>query len=156
MTIAPSIKRALRTIIIAQCLGMIGRNLCNNGFTLAYLSRLGIPGYRILFLLSLLPLIGTLLLLPTAYFADRHGKKKIGAIGAVLSVAGFLLLPVAGFVPSNAGIWAGTGLFIYALGNTLNGSSWFALLSPIIPEKIRGRFFGRTHFLRGHPARLFP
>jgi predicted MFS family arabinose efflux permease len=35
------------------------------------------------------------------------------------------------------------GIIIYNLGVTLLGAGWFALLSPIIPEAMRGNFFGR-------------
>ncbi len=138
-----TIKKALRTIIFTQCLGITSMILLSNGFMLAYLARLGIPGYRILFLLSLSPLIGMLLILPMAYIADRHGKKKIGAIGLIISIIGYLMLPLAGFSSSAPGKWIGLGLLIYAMGITINSSSWFALLSPIIPEEIRGRFFGK-------------
>lgn len=143
MTISPTIRRALRTIILTQCLGMISILLMGNGFMLAYLSRLGIPGHRILSLLSLTPMINMLLTLPLAYVADRHGKKRTGIFGLSIAVIGFALFPIAGFHLSHAVNWACSGIVIFSMGSTIGGASWFALLSPIIPKEICGRFFGK-------------
>ncbi|MBI9020357.1 MAG: MFS transporter [Verrucomicrobia bacterium] len=136
------IKRALRTIIFAQCTGVISLALFNNGFMLAYLARLGIPPHAILFLLSITPLMGMLLTLPLAFIADRNGKKKIGGTGLIIALCGFTLLPLAGFRPAAAGRWIGIGTLVFAVGLTINSASWFALLSPIVPAEIRGRYFG--------------
>lgn len=48
----PEIKRALRIIVISQYAGMIGPLLFSTGFMLAYILRLGVPAYRILFLFA--------------------------------------------------------------------------------------------------------
>lgn len=143
MSYSPEIKRALRNITIGQCAGLIGPLLFGNGFMLAYVLRLGIPAYRILFLFALMPLIGMALTLPFAYLADLHGKKRIGGAGLAVSIAGFFLLPPAAFMPHNAALWLTAGILIFSIGNTANGASWFALLSPIVPEEIRGRWFGQ-------------
>ena len=143
MKFDPSIKKSLNTIILVQCLWMTGVLLIGNGFVLAYLSRLGIPGYRILFLLSLLPFISMLLTLPLSYCADCFGKKKIGMIGGIFSAIGFAMLPIAGYSPKWADQLVLIGILLYSIGGTVTGSSWFALLSPIIPKEIRGVFFAR-------------
>ncbi len=141
--IEPQIKKALRIIILAQCVGVLALLLFQNGFMLAYLSRLGFPSYRILFLLSLVPLAGLVLTLPFAYLSDRFGKKRIGLIGLTISVLGLLLLTLAGFSEAQGAQIATAGIIIFSIGASASASSWFALLSPIIPEEIRGRFFGK-------------
>ena len=143
MSYPPEIKRALRNITIGQCAGLLGPLLFGNGFMLAYLLRLGIPAYRILFLFALLPLISMALTLPFSYLADCAGKKKLGAAGLAVSIAGFFMLPLAAFMPHSTMWWITTGILIFSVGNTANGASWFALLSPIVPEEIRGRWFGQ-------------
>ena len=143
MSYPPEIKRALRVIILAQCAGVIPSVLFGNGFMLAYFSQLGMPGYRILFLFALIPLIGMTLTLPLAWLADRTGKKRLGSIGIAISTAGFLMLVFAPFIPRGLFIWLASGILIFSAGNTANGAGWFALLSPIVPEEIRGRWFGR-------------
>jgi len=144
MTYPPEIKRALRIIIISQCCGMIGLLLFNNGFMLAYVLRLGIPAYRILFLFALMPLINMALTMPFAWLADRTGKSRLGLIGITIAICGFLMLPLASLLSQSSAVWwLSAGVIIFATGNTINGSCWFALLSPIVPQEIRGRWFGR-------------
>ncbi len=143
MSYSPEIKRVLRNITIGQCAGLLGPLLFGNGFMLAYVLRLGIPSHRILFLFALLPLISMALTLPFAWRADCSGKKKLGGTGMAVSIAGFFLLPLAAFIPHDAMWWLTAGILIFAIGNTANNASWFALLSPIIPEEIRGRWFGQ-------------
>ena len=143
MTIEPKTKKSLQTIILTQCVGVLGLLLFNNGFMLAYLSRLGIPNYQILFLLSLIPLTGLFLTIPFAYISDRIGKKRIGTSGLWIAVAGLLLIALAGsFKTQSIGIVT-AGIIVFSVGRGATASSWFALLSPIIPEDIRGRFFGK-------------
>jgi len=143
MTVDQQTKKTLRIIILTTCFGVIGRLIFNNGFMLTYLSRLGFPSYRILFLLSLLPLAGLVLTLPFAYLSDRFGKKRIGIGGTIIALFGLLLLTSAGFFKEQGGRVAITGILIFSIGSSAIASNWFALLSPIIPEDIRGRFFGK-------------
>lgn len=144
MTYPPKIKRALRIIIICQCTGMIGPLLFGNGFMLAYILRLGIPAYRVLFLFALMPLINMSLTLPFARLADRTGKSRLGLIGLTISIVGFLMLPLASLLPNGSTVWwLSAGIIIFSIGNTANSSCWFALLSPIVPQEIRGRWFGK-------------
>ncbi|MFA6172760.1 MAG: MFS transporter [Kiritimatiellales bacterium] len=155
MSYPPEIKRALRNITIGQCAGLLGPLLFGNGFMLAYVLRLGIPAYRILFLFALMPLIGMALTLPFAWLADCSGKKKLGGAGLAVSIAGFFILPLAAFMPNHA-VWCLTaGILIFSVGNTANGASWFALLSPIVPEEIRGRWFGQMRTAWQTTAILF-
>lgn len=143
MNFPPEIRRPLRNIVIGQCAGLLGPLLFGNGFMLAYVLRLNLPAYRILFLFALLPLIGMALTLPFAWLADCCGKKKLGGTGMAVSIAGFLLLPLAAFTPDYAVWWLTAGIIIFSVGNTANNASWFALLSPLVPEEIRGRWFGQ-------------
>lgn len=144
MCYPPEIKKALRIIIISQCAGMIGPLLFGNGFMLAYILRLGIPAYRILFLFALMPLINMALTLPFARTADCTGKLRLGITGQTVSLAGFLMLPAAALLPDRMTIWwLGAAFVIFSIGSTANGASWFALLSPIVPKEIRGRWIGK-------------
>jgi len=143
MTVDLQTKKTLRIIILTTCFGVIGRLIFNNGFMLTYLSRLGFPSYRILFLLSLVPLAGLILTLPFAYFSDRIGKKRVGIGGTIIALFGLLLLTSAGFFNEQGGRVAIAGILIFSIGSSAIASNWFALLSPIIPEDIRGRFFGK-------------
>ena len=142
MAITKQTKKTLLTIILAQCAGLIFFLFFNNGFILTYLSQLEIPSYHILFLLSLIPMGGLLFTLPFAYLSDRLGKKKIGQSGLISSVLGMFILIAAGSFKAQGAMISTIGIAIISLGFTAFGASWLALLSPIIPEEIRGRFFG--------------
>lgn len=142
MSYPVEIRRAMRIIILGQCVGSIGPLLFSNGVMLAYVLRLGIPAYQVLFLFALMPLINMALTLPFAFWADHTGKRKLGGAGLVVSIIGFLLLPLAASLPGTTG-WLVAGILLFSVGNTANGASWFALLSPIVPKEIRGRWFGQ-------------
>jgi MFS family permease len=142
MNLDPKLQKTLRLIIVIQCAGAVSALLLQNGFILTYALKLDVPPHEILLLFSMLPLIGMLLTLPLAYASDRFGKKRIGTVGILLSLTGFMLLPAAGSLPGSIAIlWA--GILIFSAGSAAGTAGWFALLSPIIPAEIRGRFFGR-------------
>jgi len=137
-------KRAFIAIIITQCLGMIPLALFQNGFYLNYFSKLGISSAAIALLFALPPLIGAFLLLPFAFYSDRMGKKRLALSGQGLLIASLLMMMAAGWADTRlATQLIVVSLLVFCVGGSLQGASWFALLNPIIPKEIRGRFFGR-------------
>jgi len=137
-------KYAIRMILITTSLGGMSFLSFNNGLLLAYFSYLGIPSATILILLALLPLSQFVFMIPFSYLSDIYGKKLIGNFGMVLSIIGFLLIAVAGAFPETYLILVvSLGAGVFGTGSALIIGNWFALLHPIIPENIRGRFFGR-------------
>ena len=134
-------------IMISSCLGGLGFLAFNNGFLLAYFVNLGISSSSILILLSLFPATQFVFMIPSSFLSDNFGKKFIGSIGHVFCVFGFLLLMNGSFFPKNYLLWIlGLGVVIFGIGIAMSIGSWFALIHPIIPEKIRGRFFGSLRF----------
>lgn len=144
-------RRRMAYIIGAQCLGMLTVLAFTNGFMQMFLQKkLGLPAVDALFYVSLPYLMQALMLMPAAYFSDRYGSKLIGYIGNGLMIAGVASLAAAGALALTA-----PGPLAHALaffgcagvggGYALYTSNWYALLQPIIPEHVRGRFFG---FLR--------
>ncbi|MEI6891960.1 MAG: MFS transporter [Pontiella sp.] len=132
------------TIILTQCLGMLSIAFFQNGFFLNYFTKLGVSNASIALLFAVPPLVSGVLMIPFAFLADRTGKIKQGLIGQVLVVVGLLLVLAVGWVdPRSALLWVGGGIVIFSIGGTLQGACWFALLNPIVPREIRGRFFGR-------------
>ncbi|MBN2713855.1 MAG: MFS transporter [Planctomycetes bacterium] len=141
--------RGRRTSVTAQLFGILGMQAFKNGILLLYMTVLGFgPGLTLVFL-SLPDAISMIFRLPIAYMADRHGKKKIGSIGLAMTVVGFSLLPLAGFVedPTLIRVMVCGGLIVMAVGKMFFASSWFALLSPFAPEEERGRMFGRMRII---------
>jgi len=137
-------KRAFNIIIVTQCLGMIPVVLFQNGFYLNYFSKLEISSATIAMLFALPPLLGAFLLLPFAFYSDRFGKKKLALGGQSMLIASLLAMMAAGWGDLRMAMpLVILSLVVFSIGGSLQGAGWFALLNPIIPKKIRGRFFGR-------------
>ena len=74
-------KAAMRSIILTQCLGIIALGTVMNGTLLLYLTAVGVTAIRTMIYLAIQPMTNALLLLPSAYLADRYGKKRLGQAG---------------------------------------------------------------------------
>lgn len=137
-------KRAFRTIIMTQCLGMLSAFLFHNGFYLNYFTKLGFSSASFAWLAVLPALCSVVLLLPFAFLSDRMGKLKLALIGQVMVISSLALMLAAGWArgPGVMAVVIGS-LLLFCVGGSLQGSSWFALLNPIVPAEMRGRFFGR-------------
>ena len=62
----------------------------------------------------------------------------------VFSFFGFALLIGVSYLPDSLIIMVvGFGIVVFGIGSAMTLGNWFALLHPIIPENIRGRFFGQ-------------
>ena len=138
-------KKAMNMILLTASLGGLAFLSFNNGLLLAYFSYLNAPSSTIQLLLASMPLTQFVFMLPLSFLVDFLGKKFIGNIGLIFSFFGFILLIFASILPENFNIWIiGTGIVLFGLGTAMNMGNWFALLHPIIPEKIRGRFLGAS------------
>lgn len=137
-------KRAFNTIMVTQCLGMLTAAFFQNGFYLNYFTKLGISSASIAFLFALPALLGALLMIPFAFLADRRGKLKLALVGQVMIISSMVLVMAAGWGDlKRAMLWVIGAIILFSVGGSLQGASWFALLNPIVPAEIRGRFFGR-------------
>ena len=140
----PQQRRGMRNAILLQCSGTLSHTAFISGLILVYLASLGVRSELILVLISLRVLIDALFRVPCAYVADHIGKKKVGMAGLGLTVVGFAALTLTGIGASDGREWAVAGsIAVFALGESMMISSWYALLIPIVPESVRGRFFGR-------------
>ncbi len=137
------LNKILLGVKITAVTGAVADQTFKNGFILAYLSRLDIPSGNIMFLLALPSLVLFLMTVPFAYISDWFGKKLIGFLGIFISIIGFTLLALAPFF-SKPLIFTIVilGISIFSVGLAFLFSVWFALLSPIVPANLRGRFFG--------------
>ena len=135
--------RVFRLIVLNQCLGIFSGSLFQNGFYLNYFTELGISSAQIALLFSLPSFFGVFLLIPFAFYSDRWGKKRLALRGQILLILAVVSMLMAGWGGGHRLFWVITALLLYCVGGNLQGASWFALLNPIIPKEIRGRFFGR-------------
>ena len=135
--------RGMNAAVLAQCFGVVGQLAFRYGIMVLYLRSLGIGSARIIVYVSL-PFAGSFLTIPAAYLSSRRPKRTTGIAGLSFTTLGYAFLSASA---SLHGGWAeGTalaGVLCYALGNALFGAVWFAMLSPVVPAHMRGRFFGR-------------
>ncbi len=135
--------KIMRLIALVVCAGIMPQLFFKNGFLLSYLLNIGFKSSDVLILLSIPSFILFVLSVPFAFYADKYGKKKIGVIGMVLTCVGFLLMTLAGYFHQNAAIlMVILGIVIFSIGFSGVFAGWFALLSPLVPENVRGSFFG--------------
>lgn len=133
----------MRSAIIGQCFGELSYQVLESGLVFLYLKGLGISSAKVLLLLSLPGVASAIGVLPSAIIADRIGKKRVGFTGVTLNTLGFVILSAAGFFSAAWVEWiVFAGIAVYAFGTSMMESTWFALLSPVVPETMRGRFFG--------------
>lgn len=140
-------RRGMRYGIVTQCLGCLSNLAFTNNLLLLYMTALGIPPARIVIYLSMPMAVGMLAQLPAAYASERYGKKRLGTYGLIAKLPAFGLIIAAGWLaPPWREAALVTGAAGYSIANAVFASGWFALLSPIVPEHFRGRFFGRLRY----------
>ena len=133
----------MMTIVLSVCASIMPQLFFKNGFLLSYFLKMGLKSSDVLILLSLPSVILFFLSVPFAYYADRYGKKKIGISGIILTISGFSFIILAGFFDTQTSTkFIVYGIILFSIGVSALLSGWFALLSPLIPETIRGSFFG--------------
>lgn len=133
----------MMTIVLSVCTSIMPQLFFKNGFLLSYFLKMGLKSSNVLILLSLPSVILFFFSVPFAYYADRYGKKKIGISGIILTISGFSFIILAGFFDTQTAIqFIVCGIILFSIGVSALLSGWFALLSPLIPEAIRGTFFG--------------
>lgn len=116
-----------------------------NGILLSYLFSFNFSSDTELKLLALPNFLAVIFIVPAALASDRLGKKRIGTAGLICTVTGYILITLAGSLNGIAAKQAiVAGIAVFGIGFTLFASSWLALLFPIIPQNIRGRFFGKV------------
>jgi len=137
-------RRAQRRVIFTQCVGVLPMLVYQNGLLLAYLTRLGLRGEQILFLLGLPNIINALSTIPLAHLGDRVGVRLLGGIGIACILSAFSLILFASFVSTEVLLPVLVlAIGLHGLGQGLFGSGWFALLRPLVDPDERGRFFAR-------------
>ncbi len=83
-------------------------------------------------------------------------EKKLALVGQQLLISGLVLMMVAGGWNTRLSLpLIVASLLVSCIGGSLQGASWFALLNPIIPEGMRGRFFCRLRVIFQSVSILF-
>ena len=145
--VAPEQRRGMNLAIGAQVFGMLADIAFRNGILLVYFTAMNLNRERVLLYLSLPPLMMVLVRLPAAHVADHIGLKRVTLPGFMLVTAAFLLFLLAGFVPTVTGreLMVFGGVMLFGLGLSIASAGFMPLLRRLVPQNLRGRFFGRLH-----------
>jgi len=148
--------RGMRLLILGYALDMACGTLISGAFSVGYARWLG-ANNRHLGLLSAIPSLLSILYLVTTYLAERVRNRKRYVL--IVWTAGYLvwipmiLIPYT--LPPGWRIWAFlAGIAAMHLFFVLPGGTYLAWISEIVPEKMRGRFFGRRNLVGGWLAML--
>lgn len=135
-----------------MCANIFG-TLTGGVFLTGFALYLGMSEWMIGFMVAI-PYMVTLFQLPGAYYTSRRcGRKKMAAWGAAIARLLWLpILAVALFMPDGD-----QGRVILVLGlyftsqafGSMSYVSWLAWTSELVPDEIRGKFFGTRNMLCG-------
>lgn len=140
-------RAAMRSAVFGQCAGTVGSIVFANGLLLLYLKWLGMSDLAVIRSLAIFEVARAVLLLPAAHVADRHGIKRVGGAGLLMTIVGFAgITAAASFSRPASFVIVLTGITLFSAGYALFSAGWFALLSGFVPRETRGRFFGILRF----------
>jgi MFS family permease len=148
-----SIKKDLTNAIYDGVFANMFATLTGGVFLTGFALSLGMNELMIGFLAAL-PFLVTVFQLPTSYLIEKSGRRKDIARRAA-AIARLIWVPIVilGVIPLASRLTASLlilGLiFISYTFVTVSYVSWLAWLSDLVPDSMRGRFFGTRNMLCG-------
>ena len=114
---------------------------------------LGMNEFMIGFL-SAIPFLTTIFQLPTSYYLEKKGRRKpVTTLGALAARIIWLPVMVVAVMPGlsvfSKSIIVLMFIFLSQSFMAVSFVSWLSWISDIVPERIRGRFFGTRNMLCG-------
>ncbi|MCL6589464.1 MAG: MFS transporter [Firmicutes bacterium] len=141
------LRRSLNLVILGVAFGIVFFVVLNGAPLTGFIRALGAGDLLYSFIMAL-PLLGSVGQFLAAYFLENTGKRKL-----LFLISGFMRLlwvPVALLpllMPSGlSGVRTGIITFLialWALANAVTGITFSSWMGDLVPEGIRGRFFGR-------------
>lgn len=103
-------------------------------------------GAEVIGLLGALPFLAHLLQLPAARLVGRFGPRRVALVSIALARQAFLPLVALPFLPLDPAtarvLLVVAAMVHHGLGMVCN-NGWVAWMGELVPERIRGRYFGR-------------
>ena len=153
--------KALKLSIIDGSLSAIMVSLCGGIFLIGFVVKVLQADTSKIGILASLPLIANLVQLFGSYIIEKTGKSKAlcvfsAAASRILWILIILLplklLPLA----SDLHIWIVIGVIAFSsIFASLAGVGWMSWMSDLVPEKIRGAYFGRRNMITTFFGMLF-
>lgn len=148
----PKLRLSLRYLTAAWLFGAVWMTATSGAPLTQFARELGASEFQF-GLLAALPFMASLLSVPASILIDRTGKRKlIFLIG--LYVQRLMWVPIA-LVPLTLARVQGTGpsstamivflimIFVMFSGQTVGGTAWVSWMADLVPDRSRGKYFGR-------------
>ncbi len=126
-----------------------------DAYIIPYALSLNANNVQIGLLSSLTGLIGPLAQIKGSRLMERFPRKKIVIIGTALNAIMWIPILILAFL-FQKGIYLEYLPFalilfysIYAIFGSIGGPAWFSMLGDIVPQKIRGKYFGKRNRVAG-------
>ena len=146
-------KKALTFSIVDGALSTVMGSLAGGIFLMGFALKVLNASPQQIGILTSLPLLANLVQLIGSYIIEKTGTKKTLCFWSVLVARLFwiliLMLPLALFSPiADWRIWVLIGVIgVSSLFNSLAGVAWLAWISDLVPENIRGSYFGKRNMI---------
>jgi len=147
------LKKGLRDATLDGSLYSVMTSLTNGVFLTGFALALGASHFEIGIIASL-PLVAPMVQLPVSAFLTPKRLKNIclwtSFLGRSVWVVIALLPFVSMFSFSHSVVWfLILGLAVYHICTSIAGVSWISWMTGLVPEKIRGRYFGNRNVAIG-------
>jgi MFS family permease len=97
-------------------------------------------------LLGALPYLAQLFQIPAAWTTSLAGRRRVALVAVAVSRQALLPLALLPFLPVSAATQRGVLLAVAALTavfGVIGNNAWVSWMGELVPERIRGRYFGR-------------
>jgi MFS family permease len=148
---AREVRRGMRLGLLEAGMAQVFLSIAYGTIATGLALRLGAGSFE-LGILAALPVIGSLLQFPAAWWVERHGHRRrlavIGSLGRQLWLVPVLLL----LLPLPKGLRLTLFLGALAIGNMLlavANNAWNSWMTDLIPSGVRGRYFGARGAVTG-------
>ena len=147
------LKKGLRDATFDGSLYSVMTSLTNGVFLTGFALALGATHFQIGVIASL-PLLAPVFQLPASPLLTRRRLRKVCLWASFWGRSvwgGIALLPfIAVSSPSHFAVWILIlGLAFYHISTSVAGVSWISWMTDLVPEKIRGRYFGNRNVAIG-------
>ena len=149
----PKVKTNLRNSIFDGMFANMFATLTGGVFLTGFALYLGMNEFMI-GLLASMPFLVTIFQLPVSYLIEKKGgRKNISFLGAFFARMLWILVLIVALLPISQGpnksLVILSLIFISYAFASMSYVSWLSWISDLVPDEIRGRFFGTRNMLCG-------
>ena len=150
--VASKLRKGLGDATLDGSFYSIMTSLTNGVFLTGFALALGASHLEIGIIASL-PLLSPMVQLPVSPFLARKNLKNICFWTSFLGRSAWIGIALLALIRASISSWAVwiliLGLGVYHVGASIAGISWMSWMAGLVPEKIRGRYFGNRNVAIG-------